>query len=208
MTCRLLNGDEYWWIYYPYIWSDFAAQKASDTKWTVYVSIFPRNINIYICIFYHSLTLRRRKLLKFSLRWRRNGRDGVSNHQPHECLLNRLFRRRSKKTSKLRVTGLCAGNSPGTGEFPAQMASNAENVPFDDVIMFFVVDEDSFIMRSQYNGYWRHGDIQSHGISNNFNDLFQKKKKQYSSLSARWVKLSHRHMPEQPIDLLANSAIT
>ena len=30
--------------------------------------------------------------------------------------------------SKLRVTGLCAGNSPGTGEFPAQMASNAENV--------------------------------------------------------------------------------
>ena len=40
----------------------------------------------------------------------------------------RLFRRRSKKTSKLRVTGLCAGNSPGTGEFAAQMASFAENV--------------------------------------------------------------------------------
>ena len=55
-------------------------------------------------------------------------RDGVSNHQPHHCLLNRLFGRRSKKTSKLRVTGLCMGNSPGTGEFPAQMASNAENV--------------------------------------------------------------------------------
>ena len=35
---------------------------------------------------------------------------------------------RSKKTSKLRVTGLCGGNSPVTGEFPAQMASNAENV--------------------------------------------------------------------------------
>ena len=34
----------------------------------------------------------------------------------------------SKKTSKLRVTGLCVGNSPVTGEFPAQMASNAENV--------------------------------------------------------------------------------
>ena len=33
-----------------------------------------------------------------------------------------------RKTSKLRVTGLCAGNSPVTGEFPAQMASNAENV--------------------------------------------------------------------------------
>ena len=63
-----------------------------------------------------------------TFRWRHNGRDGVSNHQPHDCLLNRLFGRRSKKTSKLRVTGLCAGNSPVTGEFPAQMASDAENV--------------------------------------------------------------------------------
>ena len=39
-----------------------------------------------------------------------------------------LFRRRSKKTSKLCVTGLCVGNSPVTGEFPAQMASNAEYI--------------------------------------------------------------------------------
>ena len=62
------------------------------------------------------------------LYWRHNDHDGISNHQHHGCLLNRLFRRRSKKTSKLRVTGLCVGNSPGTGEFPAQMASNAENV--------------------------------------------------------------------------------
>ena len=62
------------------------------------------------------------------LRWRHNGRDSVSNHQPHDCLLNCLFRRRPKKTSKLRVTGLGARNSPGTGEFPAQKASTAENV--------------------------------------------------------------------------------
>ena len=62
------------------------------------------------------------------LRWRHNERDGVSNHQPHDYLLNRLFRCRSNETSKLRVTGLCAGNSPGTGEFPAQSTSNAENV--------------------------------------------------------------------------------
>ena len=54
--------------------------------------------------------------------------DSVSNHQPHDCLLNWLFRCRSKRTSKLRVAGLCEGNSPGTGEFPAQKASNAENV--------------------------------------------------------------------------------
>ena len=64
---------------------------------------------------------------RFPWQWRHSGRDSVSNHQPRECLLNRLFRRRSKKKSKLRVTGLCAGNSPETGEFPAPRASNAEN---------------------------------------------------------------------------------
>ena len=32
-----------------------------------------------------------------------------------------------RKHKKFRVTGLCAWNSPGTGEFPAQMASNAED---------------------------------------------------------------------------------
>ena len=45
--------------------------------------------------------------------------------RPQDCLLNRLFRRRSKQTTKFRVAGFYAGNSPGTGEFPAQMASNA-----------------------------------------------------------------------------------
>ena len=62
-----------------------------------------------------------------ALQRRHDERDVVSNHQPHDCLLKRLFRRRSKKTPKLRVTGLCEGNSPVTGEFPAQRASNAEN---------------------------------------------------------------------------------
>ena len=74
-------------------------------------------------VWHHHVTCRRE-----ALRWHHNGHDGVLNHQPHHCLLNRLFGCRSKKTSKLRITGLCAGNSPGTGEFPAQMASNAENV--------------------------------------------------------------------------------
>ena len=63
-----------------------------------------------------------------SLRWRHNDHAGVSNHQSRDCLLNRLFRRRSKKTSKLRVTGLCAENWPVTGEFPAKRASYAETV--------------------------------------------------------------------------------
>ena len=63
-----------------------------------------------------------------SLQWRHNERDGVSNHRPHDCLPNRLFAQRSKKTSKLRVTGLCAANSLGIGEFPEQMASYAVNI--------------------------------------------------------------------------------
>ena len=44
-----------------------------------------------------------------TLQWRHNGHDGVSNHHPHDCLLSRLLRRRSKKISKLRVTGLVWG---------------------------------------------------------------------------------------------------
>ena len=39
-----------------------------------------------------------------------------------------VYSAQMKEKSKLRVTGLCAGNSLETGEFPAQMASNAENV--------------------------------------------------------------------------------
>ena len=49
-------------------------------------------------------------------------------HQRLDCLHNRLFRRISKKTSKLCVTGLCEGNSPVIDEFPAQSASRAENI--------------------------------------------------------------------------------
>ena len=47
-----------------------------------------------------------------TLQWRHIERDGVLNHRCIDCLLNRLFRRRSKKTSKLRVTGLYEGNPP------------------------------------------------------------------------------------------------
>ena len=53
-----------------------------------------------------------------TLQWRHNGRDRVSNHQPHDCLLNRLFRRRSKKTSKLRVTGPLCGEFTGDRWIP------------------------------------------------------------------------------------------
>ena len=52
--------------------------------------------------------------------------------------LNRLFGRKSKKTSKLRVTGLCAGNSPGTGESPHKWPLTRRMFPFDDVTMSYL----------------------------------------------------------------------
>ena len=61
------------------------------------------------------------------LLWRHNGHDGVSNHQPRDCLLNR----NSKKTSKLCVTGLCAGSSESPHKWPV----TRKMFPFDDVIM-------------------------------------------------------------------------
>ena len=63
-----------------------------------------------------------------SLQRRHNERGGVSNPRRLYCLHNRILMHKSKKISKLRVTGLCAWNSLVTGEFSAQRASNAENV--------------------------------------------------------------------------------
>ena len=70
-----------------------------------------------------------------TFQWRHDERDSVSNHQRLEFLLNRLSNQRkhqsfikSKKTPKLRVTGLYGGNPAVTGGFPSEMASNMENV--------------------------------------------------------------------------------
>ena len=76
---------------------------------------------------------------RYSLQWRHNERDGVFSHWRLDCLLNHLFRLIWKKTSKLHVTGLCEGNSPVN--YPHKGASNAENVPFDNVVMTKVMHE-------------------------------------------------------------------
>ena len=70
-----------------------------------------------------------------TLEWRHNGLDSVSNHQPHDCLLKRLFRRRSKKTSNFRVTGLCGGIHRGPVNSPYKWPVTRKMFPFDDVIM-------------------------------------------------------------------------
>ena len=69
------------------------------------------------------------------LHWRHNDQDGVPNHQPHGCLLNRLFRRRLKKPSKLRVIGLYVGNSLRPLNSPHIGPVTRKMFPFDDVIM-------------------------------------------------------------------------
>ena len=71
-----------------------------------------------------------------SLRWRHNEQNGVSSHQPLECLFYALIKPTSKKTWKVRVTGLCEENSPVTGEFSSQMPVTRKMFPFDDVIMY------------------------------------------------------------------------
>ena len=78
---------------------------------------FYQNRN-YINSQYKDKTVSRTSHHYNALQWRQNGPDSVSNHQPHDCLLNRLFRRRSKKTSKLRVTGLCCGEFTGDRWIP------------------------------------------------------------------------------------------
>ena len=74
-----------------------------------------------------------------ALQWRHNEHGGISNHQPYECLLNRLFKRRSNEIPKLRVTGLCAGNSPVIHwwlvNYPHWGPVAWKMFPFDDVIM-------------------------------------------------------------------------
>ena len=88
-----------------------------------------------------------------ALRWCHNGRDRISNHQPHHCLLNRLFRRRSKKTLKLRVTGICVGSSPGPVNSPHKWPVTWNMFPFEDVIMDVVYAIDIYEWKRELNHF-------------------------------------------------------
>ena len=69
----------------------------------------------------------------YTLLWRHN--EPIANHQRLNYQINSLFKAQIKETSKFRVTELCCGNWPVTGEFPAQRDSDVEMIPFDDVII-------------------------------------------------------------------------
>ena len=68
------------------------------------------------------------------LQWRHNGRDGISNHQPRDCLLNRLFLKKKHQSSAslafVRGIHRWPVNSPQKGPVTRIM------FPFDDVIVY------------------------------------------------------------------------
>ena len=85
-----------------------------ETKWNIWkLSLSVTQCGYYVCVG-----------VPQPLQWRHNARDGVSNHLPRRCLLNRLFQRRSKKS---RHWTLC-GEFTGDQWFPAQPPSNVKNV--------------------------------------------------------------------------------
>ena len=70
-----------------------------------------------------------------TLHWRHNDHDGVSNHQPHDCLLNRLFRRRSKKHQSSASLAFVWGIHRWPVNSPHKRPVTRKTFPFDDVIM-------------------------------------------------------------------------
>ena len=84
-----------------------------------------------------------------TLQWRHNERDGVSNHQPHDCCLNRLFKAQIKENTKaprhwpfVRGIHWSPVNSPRKGTVTRKM------LPFDDVIMKLLTWKDQLVPNS------------------------------------------------------------
>ena len=86
-----------------FVWGIHRGPVNSPHKWPVTRKMFPFDDVIMTFVEVYR-----------SLQWRHYECDGVSSHGRLDCLLNRLFRRRSKKASKLRITGLGEGNPPVT----------------------------------------------------------------------------------------------
>ena len=117
-------------VFYHSVSKKLAVHKV-DRKYVLIINVHAGNKLIYLLLISRRLCQDAYLCcIDMTWQWRNNGHNSVSNHQLRDCLLHRLFRRKSKETSKLRVAGLCEGNSPMTGEFPAQRISYAENVYF------------------------------------------------------------------------------
>ena len=70
-----------------------------------------------------------------SLHWRHDEHDGVSNYQPHDCLLNRLFRCRSKKHQSSASPAFVCGIHRWPVNSPHKRPVTRKIFPFDDVII-------------------------------------------------------------------------
>ena len=115
-----------------------------------------------------------------ALQWRHNGHDSVSNHRPHDCLLSRLFRRRSKKTSKLGVTGFCAGNSPVPVNSPHKWPVTRKMFPFDDVFMVYA---GSHYHENALSSQWCNMSYRAPQIIKSLSGLTIKKLRQFTLLT-------------------------
>ena len=71
-----------------------------------------------------------------SLQWRHNWRDGISNHQPRDCLLNRLFGRKSKKHQSSASLAFVRGIHRGPVNSPHEWPVTRKIFPFNDGIMW------------------------------------------------------------------------
>ena len=125
------NSETCWDVKYCFIRSTIDLYVVNLHRYNVLYSI--KYAHGLLCI-YASLKLH--WVNDSTLQWRHDGHDGVSNHQPHYW----LFRRRSKKTSKLRATGLCEGIHQWPLNSPHKWPVTRKMFPFDDVIMNFRKD--------------------------------------------------------------------
>ena len=89
-----------------------------------------------------------------ALQWRHYEHKGVSNHQPHDCLLDRLFKAKIKRNIK------APRNWPLCGEFTGDKGPVTRKMfPFDDIIVTWAKSETHDIHSSQgkeaYRYRWR-----------------------------------------------------
>ena len=132
-----------WWEFYPlenqvtsnwYIhtrWYPHGHIRARKYKKQSHILEFKINIFVYIMDKTHLDVQCGACVLHDLLRWRHNEHDGVSNHQPHDCLRNRWFRCRLRETSKFRVIDIVRWPVNSLHKWPV----TRKMFPFGDVIM-------------------------------------------------------------------------
>ena len=88
------------------------------------------------------------------LRWRHNERDDVSNHQPHDCLCNRLFRHSWNKTSKPASLAFAREIHRWPVNFPHKWSVTRKRFPFDDTIISSAILDDVIRSITVIRNYW------------------------------------------------------